>query len=383
MRRVALLVLVLASACGVPEQLMRISVRVTPTLLWEHDVSVMLESDEGSTEEGCSRFFPFSRLDVPAQGSATFDVLQAETRGPSGEPRCFRVNWNNRSMLAFGPVLHDVKLPAFAVWPGGRDPNADAATLPTLRQITFPTTPETYLSPAEDEYDVFKPRHFVEFIDDRGDLAWRLFEADATGAMLARGGRATANFDGTLLEGRPGTLRAGSFTAGRTYVTDSLGRPLEMAFEHRIFENELRVGESGEEFRPASRGVKCVGYTSTCPFTDGSFAVVEVNRNNLLFELEATHVERVLVRGLWATADTATLNFDYTDSEGVERHIRVPLTAQERGVHRNGGYGPARVDLTVFTSQWMERPRLWLADVEGDAVRIDRLAEVSFFQTRF
>jgi len=379
MRAAWLLVL---CACGVPEQLLRVRARVLEsTGRLEQKIPVTLESDDGSNSEGCGTFAALQRLEIPARSSATFEVLRAETIGPSGEPRCFRLNWQNRSLLAFGPLAHDVGLPGFWVWPAGTDVNTVAMRTGTGMQ--FYTTPNNYLGMAEDHYDLFPPRHFVEVFDDRGQLAWRLFQGDSTGAMTVSFSTATAIVNGYMLEGRSGVMRGGSFRAGRTYVTDSVGRPHEMLYEHRIITNELQVFGSGE-FVPVSRGDRCEGF-DPCPFTDGDFTPVKVGAPQVDLDLDGDlEITRMLVRGLWAGPATAFLRVDYTDERNKLNRIQVPLGDKERNENRNGGYGPGRVDLTIFTGtelggRKMRRAVLSVVDAQNEPVIIDRLAEISFF----
>lgn len=374
----ALVLLSCLAGCGVPEQLLRVTAKVETVDPGDgSEVDLRLESDEGASASGCGRFGSLELVHATVNQSFQFDLLRAQTIGPRGTPRCFRLNWRSRSMLTFGPLDHDVELPGFTVWPGG-DPFAGDTARFVSPSFGFRPVPPSYLRRAVDEVDVLPTRHFVEVFDEGGVLAWRAFE---DGVQLTTAFNALSGYvPGSRLEGGAGTARGGGFRIGRTYVTDTIGRPTELRFEYRLVTNTVRIVEL-PLFRPLSRGRPCAGFAEPCPFTDGDFRVVSAaGATRVDIDLGVTvAVRSILVRGVSTAVPAAALSIDVAPGDAPERfeRILVPVNPQ---LFRDGVLEGSRMDLEVNTGRSVQYARISLLDAAMQPVPLVGLAEVSLFE---
>ena len=371
--------LLLLSACGVPEQLLRVTAKLeTVDRFDESQVQARLESDEGADEDGCSRFGLVKLVQATANVPFEVDVLRAETLGPRGTPRCLRLNWRSRSMLTFGPLEHDVQLPPFTVWPSGDRLAGESAQL-SFGRLTFRPLPEAYLGRTSDEVDVLPARHFYEVFDERGVLAWRAYD---DGVQLSFGGSAfSGSPSGMHLEGRAGTTHGGAFRIGRTYTTDTLGRPVELRFEYRLVTNDVAVAPAEMSFVPLSRGRPCAGFADPCPFTDGDFTVVAAGgATRIDVDLGVTTpVRSILVRGLTTRAPPTALRVEVTHDSEPDRFDRIVVPIDPL-LFKNGVHDDARLDLQVFTGRSVRWARVSVLGAAMAPLAIDALAEVSLFE---
>lgn len=115
--------LALLSGCfGQPEDLFAIYGSVTdgqgnPVI----NAPVLLERDEGASEDGCSDFSSFITLTTDEIGAFEHKVIRQQTRGRLSEHRCFRAiaaSEDGRRTIVVWPFAgDDVRLPQLKLWP--------------------------------------------------------------------------------------------------------------------------------------------------------------------------------------------------------------------------------------------------------------------------
>jgi hypothetical protein len=283
-------------------------------------------------------------------------------------------------MLTFGPLDHDVHVPEFTIWPKGAMGFAATSLQLNGGYLTFDVVPDSFLKHAQDEFEVLPARHVGEVRDDRGQTAWQMHQDVDNESVLTVTDdvRVSGYLDARMLEDRVGQVFGGGFRVGRTYVTDPVGRPIEVRFEYRLVTNGVVTMGLGQV--PMSRGAPCDGFAPPCPFTDGDFSLVDAGgRASIVIDLgQNTYPTSFFIRGLWPEQGAAALYVEIAQEETPDQFGQRSSRMMDRDAYRDGVLAPPRIDVQLSTASRFGRyVRLAAVDAHGAPVGIVRLAELS------